>query len=45
MYVYISSQIQNLVVQKYVDKYGRTRTYLRTTEKEFEIDDDLDDSE
>jgi hypothetical protein len=44
-YVYISSQIQNLVVQKHIDEYGNTITYLKTTEKEFEIDDDLDDSE
>jgi hypothetical protein len=43
-YVYISSQIQNLVVQKHVDN-GNPTTYLRTTEKEFEIDEDLDDSE
>ena len=34
-YVYISSQIQNLVLQKQVSSYGST--YLKTTEKEFKI--------
>jgi aspartyl/asparaginyl-tRNA synthetase len=45
-YLYISSQIQNLILQKHL-KYGDATTYLRTTEKDFKIDkdDDLDDSE
>jgi hypothetical protein len=44
-YVFISSQIQNLALRKHVDRKGNTTTYLRTTEKEFKIDDGLDDSE
>jgi hypothetical protein len=34
-YVYISSQIQNLVLQKQLGV--TTKTYLKTTEKEFKI--------
>jgi hypothetical protein len=46
-YVYISSQIQNLILQKHSVAGKPTATYLKTTEKEFKIDkdDDLDDSE
>jgi hypothetical protein len=43
-YVYISSQIQNLILQKHVDESYNTITYLKTTEKEFKVDG-LDDSE